>query len=139
MHGNAFRTSRTDRDRRHADGPVLTLVRGGADDVPAPSRVAPRAHPGVEGFTPDGDPGGSAPAAVHSSGPGASPVRRPSRGSASPDGSGTAHSGPGPNVPQAELVRRIADLLAEYDAARASADDAGDHLRTQRPVLLRRV
>ena len=120
MHGSTFSRSRTDRDRRRAGGPVLTLVRGTADGAPAPSRDAPHAHPAFEGFTPDDVPGDSARAAVHASGPESLPVRRPSRGSASPDGGGTAHSGPGPHVPQAELVRRIADHLAALDAARAA-------------------
>jgi hypothetical protein len=132
MHGSAFRTSRTERDRRHADGPVLTLVRGGADDAPAPSRVAPRAHPAFEGFTPDGEPGGPARTAVHSSGPGSPPVRRPSRGNTSPDGGGTADSGPGPHVPQAELVRRIADHLAEFDARREADGSVAAVVRLDR-------
>jgi len=132
MHGSAFRISRTDRDRRHADGPVLTLVHGGTDDAPAPSSAAPRAHPAFEGFTPDGDTGDSARTAVHDSGPGSSPVRRPSRGSASPDDGGTAHLGPGPHVPQAELVRRIADHLAELDARRASAEPDATVVRLHR-------
>lgn len=131
MHGNAFRTSRTERDRRRAAGPVLTLVRGGADDLPGPSRVLPRAHPAFEGFTPDGDRGLAPHGAVHASGPGSSTVGRTSRGSASPDVGRTAHSGPGPHVPQAELVRRIADHLAEVDAERA-AESAADLVRLHR-------
>jgi len=120
MHGSTFHTSRTDRDRRRHAGPSLTLVRGGAEDSPAPSSVAPRSHPGFEGFTPDDDPGDAPRYAVHSSGPESSSGRRPSRGSTSPDVGGTAHSGPGPHVPQAELVRRIADYLEEFDARSAA-------------------
>jgi hypothetical protein len=131
MQGNAFRTSRTDRDRRRTDGPVLTLVVGGAD-APPPSRVAPRAHPAFEGFTPDGEPGDHARSAVHASGPGSTPVRRPSRGSTSPDNGGTAHSGPGPNVPQAELVRRIADHLAELDARHEADAPVADVVQLRR-------
>jgi hypothetical protein len=126
MHGSTFHTSRTDRERRRAAGPALVLVRGTGADSPAPSRVAPRAHPAFEGFTPDGHPGDSAQPAVHASGPGSPSGRRPSRGNTSPDVCGTAHSGPGPHVPQAELVRRIADHLAEYDERRgAQARTAG--------------
>ncbi len=119
MHGSTFRTSRTERTRRRAGGPVLTLVRG---DAPcAPTRVAPRAHPAFEGFTPDGRAGDPARTAVHRSGPEATTDRTTSRGSASPDVRGTAHSGPGPHVPQAELVRRIADHLAALDDGRDAA------------------
>ncbi len=120
MHGSTFRTSRTDRERRRADGPALTLVTGDADAAPTRPRVAPRTHPAFEGFTPDGDPGDTARTAVHSSGPESSPAGRASRGSTSPDVGGTAHSGPGPHVPQADLVRRIAGDLAALDARRAA-------------------
>jgi hypothetical protein len=119
MNGSAFRTSRTERDRRRSAGPVLTLVRGGAADAPAPSSAAHRAHPAFEGFTPDGVPGPAPRHAVHASGPESSTGRRPSRGSASPDDDGPARSGPGPHVPQAELVRLLADHLARVDAHRA--------------------
>jgi hypothetical protein len=116
MHGSTFQTSRTDRERLRAAGPALTLVRGTADDAPARPRVAPRAHPAFEGFTPDDVPGGTALTAVHRSGPGSPSARRASRGSNSPDVGGSAHSGPGPHASQAELVRRLADHLAEHDA-----------------------
>jgi len=132
MHGSAFRTSRSDRGRRRADGPVLTLVAGGSGDAPAPSRVATRGHPAFEGFTPDGGTGGPARTAVHRSGPGSSPVRRPSRGSTSPDVGGAAHSGPGPHVSQAELVRRIADHLAGLDARREAEGTVAPSVRLHR-------
>ena len=132
MHGNAFRTSRSDRRRRRADGPALTLVADPAVDAPAPSRVVARSHPAFEGFTPDGIPGDRTRSAVHRSGPGSPSVRRPSRGSASPDVGAAAHSGPGPHVPQAELVRRIADHLAAFDARRAAPDAAVVRLRGRR-------
>jgi hypothetical protein len=45
-----------------------------------------------------------------------STVRRLSRGSTTPDTEGSGHSGPGLQVPRAELVRRIADQLAALDA-----------------------
>jgi hypothetical protein len=119
MHGSTFHASRTDRERRRAAGPTLVVLVGDAEGSPAPSSVVHRAHPAFEGFTPDGRPGDATRAAVHDSGPESPSGRRPSRGSTSPDVRGTAHSGPGPHVPQAELVRRIADHLAEFDARRA--------------------
>ncbi len=124
MHGSTFRNSRTERERRRATGPVLTVVHGG-DGLPAPTRVAPRAHPAFEGFTPDGLPGDHARAAVHSSGPEATSGRTTSRGNTSPGVRGPVHSGPGPHVPQAELVRRIADQLAAFDADRAAPTGTG--------------
>ena len=130
MHGSTFLASRADRDRRRTAGPTLTLVRGAADRPRTPTSVASRAHPAFECFTPDGLPGDDARTDVPRSGPESPPVRRPSRGSASPDAGGTAHSGPGPHVPQAELVRRIARYLDELDAR--SADEAP-------PARIRRI
>ena len=122
MHGSTFQTSVTARaGRRRADGPVLTLVVGEAEVSPARSR-APRNHPGFEGFTPDDTPGDRAWPVVHRSGPESVSDPRSSRGRTSPDVGGPAHSGPGPHVPQADLVRQIADLLAAFDAHRAAPD-----------------
>jgi hypothetical protein len=129
MHGSTFTTSRTERERRRADGPVLTLLRGGAVRAPAHPRVVPHAHPAIEGFTPDGDPGDSVRTAVHSSGPESPSGHRSSRGSATPDVGGTAHSGPGPNVSQADMVRRIADRLAAFDARAGAPGAVVVHLR----------
>ena len=132
MHGSTFQASRTDRERRRAAGPTLTVVAGSCDDAPATSRVAPRAHPGFEGFTPDGITGTGARATVHRSEPESSTVRRLSRGSDSPDTDGSAHSGSGPHVPQADVVRRIAEYLADHDE-RAERAAGGDAVLRSRP------
>ena len=124
MHGSTFQTSRTERRRRRADGPALTLLQGGAG-APDQSRDAPPAHPAIEGFTPDGDRDDLVPTAVHRSGPETPSARRSSRGSASPDVGTAARSGPGPHVPQAEVVRRLAAHLAALDARRAEEQAVG--------------
>jgi hypothetical protein len=118
MHGSTFRPSGTDRARRRATGPALTLVDGTGARSSAPSSVVPRSHPGFEGFTPDEPPAGHAGLIVHRSGPESMSDRRSSRGNTSPGVGGSVHSGPGPHVPQADLVRRIAEQLADFDARR---------------------
>ena len=122
MNGSAFQISQNAAKQARANGPVLTLIHGITDDAPAPSSDALCAHPGQEDFVPHGTQDHAVLHAVTVSEPGSPAVRHASRGSDSPDARGTADLGSGPNVPQSELVERLAAFLASIDEP--SAPDA---------------
>ena len=115
MNGSAFQISQNAAKQARANGPVLTLIHGTADDAPTPSSEADFAHPAQEDFTPYGTPDHAVLHAVTVSEPGSPAVRHASRGSDSPDARGTADLGSGPISPHAELVERLSSFLASID------------------------
>ena len=129
MPGSTFRTSRTERLRRRADGPVLTLILGSEGRPGTPSRETRPAHPAQEGFTPDGIRGDARDTAVQASEPGTSPSHRTLRGSTSPDGDEMTSTGSGPIDHRGLVLDRIAEFL--------EANAGGDATLGQRSSLRR--
>ncbi|HEX7443816.1 MAG TPA: hypothetical protein VF320_08015 [Acidimicrobiales bacterium] len=125
MPGSTFRTSRTERLRRHADGPVLTLIQGTGGGSRTPSREPRPAHPAQEGFTPDGNRGDAPDPAVQASEPGPSPLRSTSRGSTSPDSDRMTSTGSGPIDHRGPVLDRIAEFLEAHAGDDATAPGAG--------------
>jgi len=111
MPGNTFRTSRSERSRRRADGPTLTLVRGTADSPGTSTGATRPAHPAIEGFTPVDLSAGPRRWVDRDSEPEANVPRGMSRGSTSPDSGRQTPSGSGPNFDQLAVVQLIADFL----------------------------
>ena len=129
MPGSTFRTSRTERRRRHADGPVLTLIPGTRGRSGTPSCETRPAHPAQEGFTPDGIRGDARDTAVQASEPGTSPLRSTSRGSTSLDSDRMTSTGSGPIDPRGPVLERIAEFLEANAGGGATAQDAGSRHR----------
>ena len=125
MPGSTFRTSRTERLRRHADGPVLTVIDGTGGRSRTPSRGTRPAHPAQVGFTPDGIPGDTRVSAVQASEPGPSPLRSTSRGSTSLDSDGMTSTGSGPIDHRGPVLDRIAEFLEAHAGDDATAPGAG--------------
>jgi len=111
MPRSTFHASRTERARHRADGPTLTLIQGTAAAPRTTSRVVPRPHPGLEGFTPDGAPASPARLTVLRSEPDASPSCLTSGGSATADSEPATQSGPGPTIDQLAFARALAEYL----------------------------
>ena len=124
MPGSTFRTSRTERLRRHADGLVLTVIQGSGGRSGTPSREPRPAHPGQEGFTPDGDRGDAPDSAVQASEPGPSPSRSTSRGSTSPDSDRMTSTGSGPIDHRGLVLDRIAEFLEAHAGDDSTAPSA---------------
>jgi len=127
MPGSTFHTSRTERSRRRTDGPTLTLLEGTGGSPGTTSRVAPRHHPGYEGFTPVGRSAPRVGRAVQSSEPGAPAPFLTSRGTATPDSGEAAHPGSGPTISQEAFVRLLEAYL-EAAAGDAPAETAPGRL-----------
>jgi len=125
MPGSTFRTSRTERLRRHADGPDLTLIQGTGGRSRTPSREPRPAHPAQEGFTPGGHRGDAPVPAVQASEPGPSPLRSTSRGSTSPDSDRMTSTGSGPIDHRGAVLDRIAEFLEAHAGDDATAPDTG--------------
>jgi hypothetical protein len=123
MQRNAFHASRTDRARRRAGGPTLSLIQGTAGTPCATSRVVPHPHPGIEDFTPDGVPASPARPTVLHSEPDGSPSCRTSRGNATPDTEAATQSGSGPTIDQPAFARALAAYLE------STAGEPGDRRR----------
>jgi len=129
MPGSTFRTSRTERQRRHAEGPVLTLILGTQGRPGTRSRETRPAHPAQEGFTPDGIRVDARDTAVQASGPGPSPSRSTSRGSTSPDGDAMTSSGSGPIDHRRPVLERIAEFLEANAGGGTTPVQASSHWR----------
>ena len=126
MQGSAFQINQTEQSRRRTNGPTLTLIYGsGGSDTATPRplvpRVAERAHPGFEGFTPNGTTPGAPGPAIQVSEPESPSSCSTSRGNATPDNESATHSGSGPIMSSWQF----AELAARY--LDATAGDSVDH------------